>query len=128
MTIFRTLLRAKIHRAVVTAADLHYNGSLTVDQTLLEAGGMREYEMVQVVNVENGARFETYLIAGEPDTGVVQVNGAAARLAAVGDHIIVMAYAQVSEPVPVIWEPRIILVDERNRVLQTQSHGGEPCC
>ena len=128
MTIYRTFLRAKIHRAVVTAADLHYNGSLTIDQTLLEAGGMREYEMVQVVNVENGARFETYLIAGEPDTGVVQVNGAAARLAAVGDHIIVMAYAQVSEPVPVIWEPRIVLVDERNRVLQAQPHGGEPCC
>jgi aspartate 1-decarboxylase len=128
MTIFRTLLRAKIHRAVVTAADLHYNGSLTVDRTLLEASGMREYEMVQVVNVENGARFETYLIAGEPDTGVVQVNGAAARLAAVGDHIIVMAYAQVAEPAPEVWDPRIILVDERNRILQAQSHGGEPCC
>ena len=128
MTVFRTFLRAKIHRAVVSAADLHYNGSLTVDQTLLEASGMREYEMVQVVNVENGARFETYLIAGEPDTGVVQVNGAAARLAAVGDHIIVMAYAQVSEPVPDVWDPRIVLVDERNRILQAQSHGGEPCC
>jgi aspartate 1-decarboxylase len=128
MTVFRTFLRAKIHRAVVSAADLHYNGSLTVDQTLLEASGMREYEMVQVVNVENGARFETYLIAGEHDTGVVQVNGAAARLAAVGDHIIVMAYAQVSEPVPDVWDPRIVLVDERNRILQAQSHGGEPCC
>jgi len=121
-------LRAKIHRAVVTAADLHYNGSLTIDRTLLEASGMREYEMVQVVNVENGARFETYLIAGEPDTGVVQVNGAAARLAAVGDHIIVMAYAQVEEPVPDVWDPRIVLVDERNQIFQAQSHGGEPCC
>lgn len=128
MTIFRTFLRAKIHRAVVTAADLHYNGSLTVDRTLLEASGMREYEMVQVVNVENGARFETYLIAGEPDTGVVQVNGAAARLAAMGDHIIVMAYAQVVDPVPDDWDPRIVMVDDRNRVLQAQSHGGEPCC
>ncbi len=128
MTIYRTFLRAKIHRAVVTAADLHYNGSLTIDRTLLEASGMREYEMVQVVNVENGARFETYLIAGEPDTGVVQVNGAAARLAAVGDHIIVMAYAQVEEPVPDVWDPRIVLVDERNQIFQAQSHGGEQCC
>jgi aspartate 1-decarboxylase len=116
MTVFRTFLRAKIHRAVVTAADLHYNGSLTVDQALLDAAGMREYEMVQVVNVENGARFETYLIAGEPGSGVVQVNGAAARLAAVGDHVIVMAYAQVAEPLPEQWDPKIVLVDDRNRI------------
>lgn len=128
MTIYRTFLRAKIHRAVVTAADLHYNGSLTVDRTLLEASGMREYEMVQVVNVENGARFETYLIAGEPDTGVVQVNGAAARLAAVGDHIIVMAYAQVAEPAPDVWDPRIVLVNDRNRILHAPPYGGDPCC
>ena len=128
MAVFRTLLRAKIHRAVVIAADLHYNGSLTVDRALLEAAGMREYEMVQVVNVENGARFETYLIAGEPGTGVIQVNGAAARLAAVGDHIIVMAYAQVAEPLPDEWHPRIVLVDDQNRQYNIVSDGGDPCC
>ena len=126
--VYRTFLRAKIHRAVVTAADLHYNGSLTVDRALLEAAGMREYEMVQVVNVENGARFETYLIAGEAGSGVIQVNGAAARLAAAGDHLIVMAYAQVAEPVPDEWNPRIVLVDERNRISQAETQGGEPCC
>jgi aspartate 1-decarboxylase len=128
MTVYRTFLRAKIHRAVTTAADLHYQGSLTVDKTLLEASDMREFELVQVVNVENGARFETYLIEGEAGSGVIQVNGAAARLAAVGDHLIIMAYAQLEEPLPAEWNPAVVLVDEHNRILQDPIHGGDPCC
>jgi aspartate 1-decarboxylase len=125
---YRTLLRSKIHRATVTAADLHYAGSLTVDSELLAAADLHEYELVQVVNVENGARFETYLIAGSPGSGVIQANGAAARLVAVGDHLIIMAYAQVAEPLPDEWSPRVVIVDERNRPLATEAGGGEPCC
>jgi aspartate 1-decarboxylase len=128
MAIYRTLLRAKIHRAVVTAAELHYQGSLTVDRALMEAACLREFELVQVVDVENGARFETYLIAGQAGSGVIQVNGAAARLAAVGDHVIIMAYAQVAEPLPEDWQPAIVLVDEYNHRIIDPVHGGEPCC
>ncbi len=113
---FRTLLKSKIHRAVVTRADLNYEGSLTVDPDLIAAAGMREFELVQVVDVENGARFETYLIAGEPGSGVIQPNGAAARLVYPGDHLIIMAFVQVAEPLPETWTPTILLVDEQNRV------------
>jgi aspartate 1-decarboxylase len=113
---FRTLLRSKIHRAVVTSADINYEGSLTVDVSLLEAAGMHAFELVQVVDIENGARLETYLIPGEPDSGVIQPNGAAARLLYPGDHIIIMNYVQVPEPLPEIWQPAIVLVDEKNRI------------
>jgi len=113
---YRTMLKSKIHRAVVTSADLEYEGSLTVDATLLETAGMREFELVQVVDVENGARLETYLIAGEPGSGVIQPNGAAARLLYPGDHIIIMCFVQVSEPLPEKWTPTIVVVDERNRI------------
>lgn len=115
---FRTLLKSKIHRAVVTGADLHYEGSLTVDADLLAAAGLHEFELVQVVNVENGARLDTYLIAGDPGSGVVQPNGAAARLVYPGDHLIIMAFAQVPEPIPADWQPTIVLVDEHNRVVE----------
>ena len=110
----RTLLKSKIHRAVVTSADLDYEGSLTVDTTLLEAAGMREYELVHVVDIENGARLETYLIAGEAGAGVVQPNGAAARLLFPGDHIIIMTFVQVPEPLPEKWTPTIVVVNEQN--------------
>jgi aspartate 1-decarboxylase len=113
---YRTLLKSKIHRAVVTKADLDYEGSLTVDSTLLESAGMHAFELVQVVDIENGARLETYLIAGEPGSGVIQPNGAAARLIYPGDHIIIMAYIQVPEPLPKEWKPVIILVNEQNRI------------
>lgn len=106
----RTFLRAKIHRARVTAADLHYVGSITIDADLLEAAGIAEYEFVQVVDIDNGARLETYVIAGEPGSGVVQLNGAAARLVQVGDLVIVMAYELTDEPdAPAA--PAIVLVD-----------------
>ncbi len=113
---FRTLLKSKIHRAVVTGADLDYEGSLTVDSALLAAAGMLEYELVQVVDVENGARLETYLMAGPAGSGIIQANGAAARLLFPGDHIIIMTFVQVAEPLPEKWEPVIVQVDETNRL------------
>jgi aspartate 1-decarboxylase len=116
MTEFRTLLKSKIHRAVVTSADLDYEGSLTVDSALLEAAGMCEFELVHVVDVENGERLETYLIAGPAGSGVIQPNGAAARRLFPGDHIIIMAFVQVPEPLPEKWTPTIVLVNEHNQV------------
>jgi aspartate 1-decarboxylase len=113
---FRTLLRSKIHRAVVTSADINYEGSLTVDSSLLEAAGMHAFELVHVVDIENGARLETYLIPGEPGSGVIQPNGAAARLLSIKDHIIIMNYVQVLEPLPEKWQPTIVLVDENNHI------------
>ena len=125
---YRTLLRSKIHRAVVTAADLNYQGSLTIDTALLEASDIREFELVQVVNINNGARLETYTIAGERVSGIVQLNGVAARLASVGDHIIIMAYAQVCEPLPENWSPTIVHVDDNNQVTEITHNGDSPCC
>ena len=113
---YRTLLRSKIHRAVVTSADVNYEGSLTVDSSLLEAAGMHAFELVQVVDIENGARLETYLIPAEAGSGVIQPNGAAARLLLPGDHVIIMNYVQVPEPLPEKWTPTIVLVDDRNHI------------
>jgi aspartate 1-decarboxylase len=125
---YRTLLSAKIHRAVVTSADLHYEGSLTVDTDLLKASGMCVYERVQVVDVENGARLETYLIPGEAGSGVIQLNGAAARMASVGDHVIIMAYQLVPDPIPADYAPTVVLVDEENRVREIRRESGAPEC
>lgn len=108
------MLHAKIHRAVVTAADLHYEGSLTIDSDLMDAADIRVYEMVQVVDVENGNRLETYAIPGPAGSGIIQANGAAARLISPGDHIIIMTYKQVEEPVPSDWAPIVLLMDEHN--------------
>ncbi|MGC1376461.1 MAG: aspartate 1-decarboxylase [Anaerolineales bacterium] len=119
----RTFLHAKIHRAVMTSADLNYEGSLTVDTTLLEAAGIREFELVQVVDVESGSRFETYIISGPAGSGMIQANGAAARLVQLGDHVIIMAFAQVHEPLPADWAPTIVLVDEKNHLREVR-HGG----
>lgn len=113
---YRKLLKAKIHRAVVTDADLNYDGSLTVDKALLDAAGICEFELVQVVDVESGARLETYAIAGEAGSGVIQANGAAARLVQTGDHIIIMNYALVEEPLPDKWNPCVVLVNEDNSI------------
>jgi aspartate 1-decarboxylase len=100
----------------VTSADINYEGSLTVDATLLEAAGMHAFELVQVVDIENGVRLETYLIPGQPGSGVVQPNGAAARLLNPGDHIIIMSYVQVPEPLPEKWLPTIVLVNDQNHI------------
>ncbi|MGN6215470.1 MAG: aspartate 1-decarboxylase [Solirubrobacterales bacterium] len=110
----RTMLKSKIHRATVTACDLEYVGSLTVDAVLLEAADIRPYEQVAVVNLNTGARFETYAMRGRPGSGEMQVNGAAARLAEVGDKIIVFSYATYPEEILDAFEPVVVLLDEEN--------------
>jgi aspartate 1-decarboxylase len=112
----RTLCKSKIHRAVLTGADVHYEGSITIDRELMDAADLVEYERVQVVNVNNGARLETYVIAGERASGTLQLNGAAARLGVVGDHVIVISYAEYEESELAGHESRKVFVDERNRL------------
>jgi aspartate 1-decarboxylase len=111
----RTMLKSKIHRATVTAASVHYIGSITIDRDLMDAADLHEYEMVHVVDVNNGARFETYVIEGERGSGTIQVNGAAARLVAVDDLVIIMSYAQMAEPIPQGYEPVVVHVNEQNQ-------------
>jgi aspartate 1-decarboxylase len=113
----RTMLKSKIHRGTVTGSDLHYVGSITVDADLLDAADIREFEQVEVVDVDNGARFETYSIAGERGSGTLQVNGAAARLVHQGDTIIVLSYASYSQEELDFYEPRVVHVDTSNHVL-----------
>ncbi len=114
----RTMLKSKIHRATVTDCDLHYVGSITIDADLLDAADIFEHEQVHVVDVDNGARFETYTIAGERGSGTVQVNGAAARLVHRGDTIIVISYAQYDRAEVREHEPRVVHVEaETNRIL-----------
>lgn len=114
---FRTMCKSKLHRLTVTEANLNYNGSITLDRDLLAAADILPYERVQVVNVSNGARLETYAIEGEAGSGVVCLNGAAARRAAVGDIVIVMSYAQYSDEELATFQPRVIHVDARNRAI-----------
>ncbi|ARA92387.1 MAG: aspartate 1-decarboxylase [Bacteroidetes bacterium] len=109
-----TLMRAKLHRLHVTEADLYYEGSITIDEALLEAAGILPYEKVQVVNVNNGARLETYTIPGAPGSRTVCLNGPAARLAARGDEVIVIAYAEMTPEEARQHRPRVVLVDEGN--------------
>lgn len=113
---FRTLLGGKIHRATVTQADLNYVGSITVDLDLLDAANILVNEKVQIVNNNNGERFETYAIAGERGSGVVCLNGAAARRVQVGDVVIIMSYVMLSEPEIQTHEPKVVLVDEYNHI------------
>lgn len=113
----RTMLKSKIHRATVTASDLHYVGSITVDPDLLEAADILEHEQVAVVDVDNGARFETYTIAGERGSGEIKVNGAAARLVHHGDTIIVISYAQYDRVEMEHYEPTVVHVSRENRIV-----------
>lgn len=112
--VYRTMVAGKIHRATVTGADLNYVGSISVDTDLLDGADIYLGQQVDVVNVTNGSRLTTYTIAGEPGSGTVQLNGAAARLVAPGDVVIIIAYAQVPEAQARTWEPRVVLVDEHN--------------
>ena len=112
----RTMLKSKIHRAQVTDCDLHYVGSITIDPDLLEAADILEHEQVHVVDVDNGARFETYTIAGPRGTGEMKVNGAAARLVHRGDTIIVISYAQYDADELDRYEPRVVHVDRENAI------------
>lgn len=121
-----TMLKSKIHRAVVTEADLNYVGSITIDTSLMRAAGILEYEKVQVVNVTNGSRIETYAICGEENSGVICMNGAAARCAARGDIVIIMAYAQMSDTEAAIHSPKIVLIGEKNTIAEIrgfEKHG-----
>jgi len=113
----RTMLKSKIHRATVTGSDLNYVGSITVDSELLEAADILEHEQVHVVDVDNGARFETYAIAGQRGSGELTVNGAAARLVHPGDTIIVFSYASYEEAEVERHEPRVVHVTEENRIV-----------
>lgn len=117
----RTMLNAKIHRATVTDCDLHYVGSITIDPELLTAADILEFEQVSVVDVDNGARFETYTIAGEPGSGEIKVNGAAARLVHRGDTIIVIAYGSFTAEQLIAYRPRVVHVDGANRIIAIDS-------
>ena len=117
----RVMLKSKIHRATVTDSDLHYVGSLTIDPDLLEAADIREHEPVHVVDVDNGARFETYTMAGERGAGAICVNGAAARLVHTGDTIIVISYASYDERELDRYEPRVVHVDRGNRIIDVDA-------
>lgn len=116
------MLKGKIHRAVVQQAELNYVGSITVDPKLMEAAGILEYENVQIVDIENGNRFETYTIEGEPESGMICLNGAAARQVQVGDHIIIMAYAQMTPEEAETYRPSVVFVDEKNSISKVTSY------
>jgi aspartate 1-decarboxylase len=115
------MLKSKIHRGAVTGSDLHYVGSITIDQALLDAADIREHEQVHVVDVDNGARFETYTISGERGSGEICVNGAAARLVHTGDTIIVISYADYEEDELDSYEPRVVHVNRDNEIVLTDA-------
>ena len=120
------MLHGKIHRATVTQADLNYVGSITVDRDLLEASGICEYQKVQIVDIDNGNRFETYTIAGEPGSGLICLNGAAARCVSVGDKLIIMSYCACDDEEAKQHKPKVVFVDENNkpvRITNYEKHG-----
>lgn len=120
------MLKSKIHRATVTQANLNYVGSITIDEALMAASGLMEYEKVQIVNIDNGMRFETYIITGEKDSGCICLNGAAARCVQIGDKIIIMAYAQLTPDEAKEHQPKVVFVNDENRVTkisESEKHG-----
>jgi len=116
---FVTLCKGKIHRARITGTNLDYEGSITIDSSLLTASGIMPHEKVQVVNINNGERFETYVIAGEPGSGDICLNGAAVRRAHIGDRVIIIAYAMVEPQKAENWTPKIVRVDDRNQIVES---------
>ena len=121
-----TMLKGKIHRATVLQADLDYVGSITIDEALMEASGICEYEQVQIVDINNGQRFETYVIAGERGSGMICLNGAAARMVQVGDKIIIMCYAGMMPEEMTGYAPKVVFVDDENkvkRITHYEKHG-----
>jgi len=117
----RTMLKSKLHRAHVTHSELHYEGSCAIDEALLEAADIREYEQIQIYNVSNGERFTTYAIRAQRGSGIISVNGAAAHKAAPGDIIIIATYAQYNELELVRYAPNLIYVDAGNRIIDTRN-------
>lgn len=120
-----TMLHSKIHRATVTQADLHYVGSLTIDRDLMDAAGLRAGQEVDVVDVDNGNRLTTYAIEGERGTGILCINGAAARLISPGDLVIVIAYAQMTPEEADEFEPQVVFVDRSNKVIEVGHDAGD---
>ncbi|HET8672184.1 MAG TPA: aspartate 1-decarboxylase [Thermoleophilaceae bacterium] len=118
----RQMLKSKIHRARITDSDLHYVGSITIDPDLLEASDILEHELVHVLDVDNGSRFETYTIAGERGSREVKVNGAAARLVHTGDTVIVVSYASYDEQELASYEPTVVHVNARNEIVEVNSN------
>ena len=114
-----TLLKAKIHRASVTHAELHYEGSCAIDANLLELSGIREYERIEIYNINNGERFATYAIRAEAGSGIISVNGAAAHKAACGDLVIICAYGACDEAEAAVFKPSLVYVDRQNRMTHT---------
>ncbi len=120
------ILKSKIHRATVTQAELNYVGSSTVDEALMKASGIVEYEKVQIADVDNGARFETYVIAGEEGSGIICLNGAAARMVSTGDKVIIMSYARMTPEEVKDNPPKVVFVDEENKITSVtryEKHG-----
>lgn len=117
-----TLLKSKIHRAVVTQADIDYVGSVTIDSHLLREAGIFEYEKVQIVDINNGNRFETYTIAGEEGSGIICLNGAAAKCVSVGDKVIIMAYADMSTDEAATHKPTVLFVNEKNQIVRKANY------
>ncbi|WP_268833286.1 aspartate 1-decarboxylase [Schaalia hyovaginalis] len=120
----RPMIQGKIHRAKVTGADLHYVGSVTIDEDLLDAADIAPGQQVDIADIDNGKRLTTYTIAGERGSGVVQLNGAAAHLVSVGDLVIIMAYCQVPESRVRGWKPAVAFVDEENRLIEAGDDAG----
>ena len=112
----RTMLKGKIHRARVTQVNIDYEGSITIDRSLMEASDILPFERVEVLNINNGARFSTYVIEGEANSGVIGLNGAAARLVAKGDIVIILSYCQVPDDEAVVMTPSMVYVDSKNRI------------
>jgi len=124
---FRCLLKGKIHRAVVTDADLDYEGSITVDEDLMEAANIAPYEEVRIYNIANGERLETYAIPGPRGSGEICLNGAAAHKASKGDLVIIACFAYAAEEAVKNWKPRLVYVDEKNHIVRKASQIGEVC-
>ena len=116
----RVMLKSKIHRARVTEVNIDYEGSIAIDKRLMEEADILPYEQVQVLNLNNGARFETYAIEAEPESGVISIRGAAARLAVVGDTVIILSYCQLEEREAHNFAPKLVYVDEKNAITETR--------
>ncbi len=121
-----TMLKSKIHRATVTQSELNYVGSITIDKALMDAAGLFEYEKVQIADIDNGNRFETYIIAGEENSGCICLNGAAAKCVEVGDKVIIMAYAQMTSEENENHYPKVVFVNDKNEITEVvnyEKHG-----
>lgn len=121
-----TVLKSKLHRATVTQSDLNYVGSITIDKALMDAAGILEYEKVQIADIDNGNRFETYVIAGEEDSGCICLNGAAAKCVELGDKVIIMAYAQMTPEENESHYPKVVFVNDKNEITEIahyEKHG-----